>query len=138
MVDVRDVASKAADNVVRMAANFHLFENGSVTGLISADHVISAAKIVSWHLYEARRFLTEISAPLKNNDVIILDKWLLKKEKKEISITDILQFGPNRLRKRDALNMVLNELKALNRLKVQGSNVVINPELLKGGLDGIA
>src|SRR5205823_6460457 len=56
MIEVRDVASKAADNVARMAALFHIYESGP-SGLIEEKHVRAAGAVVGWHLYEARRFL---------------------------------------------------------------------------------
>ena len=40
MTETRDVASKAADNVARLAALFHLFEQGSPTGQIGSEHIV--------------------------------------------------------------------------------------------------
>ena len=56
MAEVRDVASKAADNVARLAALFHLYASGP-SGLIGAPSIVAAARIVRWHLYQARAFL---------------------------------------------------------------------------------
>ena len=48
LYDVRDVASKSADNVARMAALFHWFsESGDRIG---RDAVQSATAICAWHL----------------------------------------------------------------------------------------
>ncbi|RYH23910.1 MAG: DUF3987 domain-containing protein, partial [Alcaligenaceae bacterium] len=57
LFDVRDVASKIADNAVRLAALLHVFE-GHV-GPIGVDSMESGARIATWHLNEARRFLGE-------------------------------------------------------------------------------
>jgi putative DNA primase/helicase len=62
LVDIRDVASKAADNVARLAAVLHVVESGA-SGSISATHLIAACRLVAWHLTEARRFLGEFSLP---------------------------------------------------------------------------
>ena len=56
MAEARDVASKAADNAARLAALFHVFED-SPGGSIAPRLMEAAARIVSWHLYEARRFI---------------------------------------------------------------------------------
>ena len=56
LYDVRDVASKSADNAARLAALFHVFTYGA-SGLIVADSFESASSIVAWHLNESRRFL---------------------------------------------------------------------------------
>ena len=76
MAEARDVASKAGDNAARMAALFHTFECGPV-GSIGADHIKQAARIVVWHLYEARRFLNQISVPESIGDAMALEAWLV-------------------------------------------------------------
>jgi len=76
MVDVRDVASKAADNAVRLAAVFHVFEHGA-SGSISTIHLVAACQIVAWHLTEARRFRGEFSLPPVIANVARLDTWLI-------------------------------------------------------------
>ena len=76
LAEARDVASKAADNVVRLAALFHLFE-GDTGHHIGVDHIKHAAALVTWHLYEARRFLGEIALTKEVRDAERLDTWLL-------------------------------------------------------------
>ena len=44
MYDVRDVASKTAENAARIAANFHVFA-GESSNQISADHLDAAKRI---------------------------------------------------------------------------------------------
>jgi putative DNA primase/helicase len=61
LYDVRDVASKTADNAARLAALFHTF-NGSI-GAIDIEAMESAARVTAWHLTEARRFLGELAMP---------------------------------------------------------------------------
>ena len=62
LTDVRDVASKAGENCARIAALFHLFENGPC-GRIQVDHVAAAIKLMTWHLFEARRLLAVLALP---------------------------------------------------------------------------
>lgn len=50
--NVRDVASKTADNAARIAALFHVFE-GNTTDTIDTPEMKSAADIALWHLFEA-------------------------------------------------------------------------------------
>jgi putative DNA primase/helicase len=77
MEETRDVASKAPDGAVRLAALFHIFEHG-VEGEISAAHMRAASRIATWHLYEARRFLSELVMPPAVNNAVRLDAWLLQ------------------------------------------------------------
>jgi putative DNA primase/helicase len=51
---VRDVAAKAAENVARLAALFHVLEHGA-SGTIASGEIRAAASIAGWHLNEARR-----------------------------------------------------------------------------------
>ena len=76
MADVRDVASKAADNVARLSALLHVFVHG-VHRMIGPESVKSAATIVSWHLYQARAFLDDVAAPREMSVARRLDAWLI-------------------------------------------------------------
>jgi putative DNA primase/helicase len=55
LYDVRDVASKTADNAARLAALFHTF-TGSI-GPIDIEAMESGTRIALWHLLEGKRFL---------------------------------------------------------------------------------
>ncbi|MBK6758041.1 MAG: DUF3987 domain-containing protein [Moraxellaceae bacterium] len=51
--DIKDIASKSADNAARLAALFHVLEQGKA-GTISAKNMQRGAVLAGWHLYEAR------------------------------------------------------------------------------------
>ncbi len=134
LFDIRDVASKAADNVARLAALFQYFEKDSVT--IEAHSVVSASAIVAWHLNESRRFFGELSLPLEISDAMRLDKWTIEycKQNKThmVNKNHIRQYSP--LRKTDRLNNAIAELTNLNRIQLtnEGKKAIIkvNPGLL--------
>jgi putative DNA primase/helicase len=142
MADVRDVASKAADNVARLAALFHLYVHGAV-GPICKESVASAASIVSWHLYEARRFLGDVSAPRERANAGRLDAWLIDYCRREcvsrIERRRLQQYGPNAVRSNLALAAALAELIEAGRVRqLEGGKLIaVNPALL-GGDDGAA
>ena len=71
-----DSGSKAADNVARLAALFHLYENG-MNGEVGRDHVERAIRIVDWHLEQAKQLLTRVSFSQQRKNVVELDRWLL-------------------------------------------------------------
>src|SRR5205085_33748 len=48
LYDVRDVASKSADNAARLAALFHVFEGTG--GAVGADAFEGASRVAAWHL----------------------------------------------------------------------------------------
>ncbi len=103
MAEVRDVASKAADNVARLAALFHLYMHG-VTGQIDVAVVAAAARIVGWHLYQARAFLGDVAAPRELTAARRLDAWLVdfcrREGVREVERRTIQNRGPNPVRGR--------------------------------------
>lgn len=135
--EIRDVASKAAENIARMAALFHVFEHG-LDGDISADHIDRATLIVKWHLNEARRFFFETALTPEERDVAKLEEWLVKACRDN---------GSNIVSRREAQRGVLRNgggrLKAaLSTLEKHGrikqvntgkrKDIEMHPELLKG------
>lgn len=136
LYDVRDVASKTADNAARLAALFHVF-SGHV-GPIDLDAIESAARVTMWHLIEAGRFLREIAVPSAVANPARLELWLLdycrRKGTDKVATRDIQQYGPGCLRDRAIYTEALEELEELGRARLvqEGKKrlVQINPALL--------
>ncbi|SDI00012.1 YfjI family protein [Nitrosomonas sp. Nm132] len=135
LYDVRDVASKSADNAARLAAIFHAFKYGP-SGSIDADTFDRASRIAAWHLHESRRFFSELALPVELADAARLDRWLIEYCKRErtsfIGQNYALQHGP--LRKSDKLKNAIKELCELDRLQVTKDGkrftLKVNPLLL--------
>ncbi|WNC90516.1 YfjI family protein [Paraburkholderia sp. FT54] len=135
--DVRDVASKSADNAARLAALFHVFSGA--TGPVGLESFESAASIVAWHLSESKRFFSELALPDDLANAARLDAWLIEHCRTErtqtVSKRTAQQFGP--LRKADPLSVALKTLEELDRLRVEriGKQIVIhiNPALIATG-----
>lgn len=137
--DVRDVASKIADNAARLAALFHVIEGNEES--ISYDDMEKACIIARWHLNESRHLSNTPVTPAENN-AHRLDNWLIAKCKAlaltKMPFTDILKHGPSTMRKKEILTPILNTLVQLNRVKVvEGTPrmVHVNPALLKNASD---
>lgn len=134
--DVRDVASKVADNAARLAALFEVFENGK--GPISLQSFKSASRIAAWHLSEARRFFGEISQPEGLADAARLDVWLIEYCRKTgtniVCKNHVRQFGPGPLRHGARLDAAIKELADLDRLRLmkdgKRQTIEVNPGLL--------
>lgn len=120
LYDLRDVGSKAADNVVRLAALLHVFA-GSI-GPIDADCVESAMQIITWHLLEAKRFLGELAMPPEVANPMRLEAWMLDLCKREgtdkVSTRQIQQFGPGGLRDKATYTKAVQELAELGRARL--------------------
>ncbi|NLB82177.1 MAG: DUF3987 domain-containing protein, partial [Clostridiaceae bacterium] len=136
--EAKDIASKAADNLVRLATIFHIFETG-LSGHVTAECVSAAARIITWHLMEAKRFLSEVALPVELSNALKLNHWLLdyckKNNTSEITTRQVLQYGPSSTRQKRNLDSALLELQSLNRIRVHSVNkkilISINPELLE-------
>jgi putative DNA primase/helicase len=135
LYDVRDVASKSADNAARMAALFHLFGHG-VGGAAGPDSFESASRVAAWHLHEARRFFGELALPPELADAARLDTWLIGHCKRErthmVGKRSARQFGP--VREGARLDSAIRELCELDRVRLvkDGKRLTIhvNPALV--------
>jgi putative DNA primase/helicase len=134
LYDVRDVASKTADNAVRLAALFQVFEYGSREA-IELEAFEGASRIAAWHLNESRRFFGALALPPEMADAVKLDSWLIEHCKRERTIivgkNHVRQHGP--LRNGERLNAAIHELDHLDRLRLkkEGKRLLIflNPAL---------
>ncbi len=134
--DVRDVASKTADNAARLAALFHMFEHGG--GPVGVDAVEAGCRVAAWHLHEARRFFGELGAPPELADAARLDGWLIescrRKSVDRVPVSEVQQYGPGPLRRKAALRAALDDLAELDRarLVVEGRRkyIAVNPALI--------
>lgn len=139
LTEVRDAASKCADQAARIAAQLHVLEHGA-TGVISSGHMETAAKVAAWHLYEARHVLGEVALPKNLKNAARLDLWLMRYCRENnvasVSTRDIQRTGPNCIRDKHDLDQALSELTDAGRAIVQidgrQKRVLLNPKLLGG------
>ena len=135
LADAKDVASKAADNVARLAALFHLYECQG-EGQISKGLVACAIDIVTWHLYEAKRFLNQIAIPVHINNAIKLDDYILRycQDYKTDKLAKNHLRQHSAIRDKKLLNDALDELIDANHIKIvlddRTSMIEVNPALL--------
>lgn len=134
LYDVRDVASKSADNAARLAALFQMFEGAG--GAIGADAFEGASRITAWHLHEAWRFFGELALPAELADAARLDSWLIEYCQRErthlVPTREAQRLGP--IRDKEKLTTALRELEELDRVKVakdgRRKTIKVNPALV--------
>ena len=137
--DISDVASKAADNVARLAALFHAFEGVGAGGVVAVGSLRSASAIVEWHLNESLRFFGELALPRGLVVAGRLDSWLIERCKREgsnqIPTKEVQQYGPNGLREKAVIDAAMQELEELGRAHriCEGRRrfLAVNPALLR-------
>lgn len=93
-IEIKDFASKAAENAARLAALFHLF-SGKI-GDISTEDMEQAITLMHWYLCEARRLLEPKSTQPYLEEARKLLDWLLARRPQTPTPRDILQFSPLR------------------------------------------
>ncbi|MBC7617549.1 MAG: DUF3987 domain-containing protein [Candidatus Saccharibacteria bacterium] len=138
LYDVRDVASKTADNAARLAALLHTFA-GSI-GPIDLDAMESASRVTTWHLTEANRFLSELAMPAEQANPARLEAWLLdfcwRENTDKVPTREVQRNGPGGLRDKALIADAIRELAELGRARlVQDGKkklIQINPALLAG------
>ncbi len=142
LYDVRDVASKTADNAARIAGLLQLFEHG-MAGAVGLAAFEGASRIAAWHLHEARRFYGELALPEEQADAVRLDCWLInygKREKTNIIPRREVQRNvtPGHLRQKATLDIALAELVESGRVRLiqegRRKEIHINPVLLERGM----
>lgn len=139
---VRDVASKAADNVARLAGVLHLFESGP-TGVIGLRSMQAAARIVLWHLYAARGLFAPFTLSREAANAATLDRWLIDRCRMEgvdgFSTRAVLNGGPNGTRKREDFETAVGVLARHGRVRLVEDGrrrwLVVNPMLVDGTAD---
>lgn len=126
-LQIKDFASKAAENAVRLAALFHLFSGK--TGDISAEHIEQAIALMHWYLGEARRLLEPQSSQPNLEDARKVLGWLLERKLETTTPRDILQFGPLRNKtQRDSALETLIEHQHIRLVKTGNkTRIDINP-----------
>ena len=135
LYDVRDVASKTADNAARLAGLFQIFEYG-MGGVIGLPAFESASRIAAWYLSESRRFFGDLALPDELADATRLDTWLIgycqRGRTHLVTTREAQRLGP--VRDKGKLAIALRELEDLDRVRVthegRRKTIRVNPSLL--------
>ena len=113
--EMKDFASKAAENIARVAAVLHAFEiDGSDE--ISDEALVSAINLVAWHAEQYRNLLTSTN-PLveKLRKMTELYTWiastLMQKSWAYLHCSYLMQYGPNFSRKKATMDDLLSSLE---------------------------
>jgi putative DNA primase/helicase len=139
LADIRDVAAKAAENIARLAALFHVLAHGP-GGVMNEGAIDDAATVISWHLHEARRLLADLDTPTDLAAAIRLDDWLIAEARRNnnhcIPTPRVYQRGPSCVRDAKAMKTALATLADRGRARMVEDGkrrfVVVNPALVKG------
>lgn len=137
--DVQDVGSKIAEQAARLAACFHVFD--LVVGSVIGDrHMLKAIQVARWYLRESLRIhrLTTVAEVVQHAEKLeqFLVRELTGKNIYILPIRTIQQYGPQCIRKKDALRAAADILQVHGRARwktIGGhtSEIWLNPLVLK-------
>jgi hypothetical protein len=107
--EVRGLASKAAEHIARIAAVLTLVHDPVATD-VTEDAMQRATVLMEFYLGEALR-LSNVQPQHEQADLaIMLWTWLTQRGKRHITLSEMAQFGPAKLRKAKTLRMLMNVL----------------------------
>lgn len=119
----KDFASKAPENIARIAAVFHafLFDDSDE---ISSENLRCATNLVDYYANQYLATFQKHNPVLEHfEDLMTLEKWIFSTwhelKMRGVSKSYILQFGPNRLRQKSKLDPLLENLVQSNRIVAQ-------------------
>lgn len=133
--DIRDCASKVAENAVRLAGLFHYYEG--LDGPISGDTLRRAVDICSWHMLEFKRLFAESpEMPLEFQDAMALEKCIsgysaARPGQYYVPKKYLFTHGPSSVRKKARLDLALHVLWGQGKIAIHKDErtivVVLNP-----------
>jgi hypothetical protein len=128
-VTVKDFASKAAENLVRLAALFHLFEEQD--GDITSENIERASQVINWHLLETKRIINIRAHSAGHAYALKLLSWIKEKKLTTTTARYLQQYSPIRNKNhRNAAIHILLENYYLKELQEAGKTIlVINPKI---------
>lgn len=110
LAELRDRTSKAVENACRIAGVLAAIEGGLSVREIGKDHLARGLVLVQWYLSETLRIKTLAQVPTEIMDAEALMRWLQDRNMRRFYSVQVMQSGPTRIRRKEALNEVLKVL----------------------------
>lgn len=115
--DIQGFASKAPEQVSRLAAVMTLFTNVSASE-VDDDAMAKAVSLMECYLDEALRLLNTSAVQHELQDAQCLLDWLIDRyQGNEISLRDACRLGPHRLRNADTIKRLFVKLSEFGHLR---------------------
>jgi hypothetical protein len=127
--DIKDGASKIAENISRIACIFQtldFFKENSHQ--ISVDAVQAADAVCSWYISQFKLIFGDFSvisedAQNANELMMWLERIWMQSGHVPIRKNSVRQLGPNKIRKKDALDRALNVLQNQGKIWISFSGI---------------
>ncbi|MCG4453294.1 DUF3987 domain-containing protein [Pseudomonas sp. MMS21-TM103] len=126
-----DHASKLFENIARVAAVLHYFEG--LDGDISLDTLNIAINLCKWYSDEFVRIF--VPSPQDESDAVELMEWLRGRSyggQRYVLKNHVLQYGPNKIRKKSRLDLALECLCSHRMISLCGLGAKVFIDLKPG------
>lgn len=110
LCEIRDRASKAMDNAIRIAGTLAVMDHGTAAKVIEVEHLQRGLELIQWYLAEALRIRGAAAIPQAVSDAELLLAWLKKRELRLFRSRDVLNAGPAPLRNKPRFMAAVEEL----------------------------
>jgi Protein of unknown function (DUF3987) len=107
---LRDVAGKAAENALRIAAVLTVIESPGAS-IIKPEEMAAGCELMTWYVSEALRLSGMHRQPPAIRAAIKLHEWLKAKRKTEVTRSEVMQFGPAPVRQKAEADAALATLE---------------------------
>ena len=107
--EIRWLASKAAEHLARIAAVLTLMNDPAAT-VVTEDAMRRAAILMEFYLGEALRLSDILPQNEQAELAMMLWTWLTQRGKRHITLSEMTQCGPRKLRKAKTLRMLMDVL----------------------------
>ena len=136
--EVRDFASKNAEQAVRISGVIHVFNYGP-EGEIQPDTMEQSINLAEWYLHEAKRIFVTAGLPVEFKNAFILQNWIKNycqmSQLSQLSQRIVLKEGPNQLRDKqirdDALKILEEHGSVILITEGKKKIIKVNPKLLE-------
>jgi hypothetical protein len=136
-VGFNDLASKAAEQVARIAAILSNIQHG-LGAMPNEEDVRNAGIIMKWHMHDAMRIFSIMEADEGLSDAVELSRWLVEQCKaqgvSQIPRREIQRSGPSSVRNKEKLQGAILELITAGHVREIQINkqklIAVNPKLL--------
>ena len=109
-----------------------IIENPEATS-ISSEAMSSGCELAAWYVGEALRLSDAYRQPASLRNAIRLRDWLLTKGKREVSLREVMQYGPAPVRLKAQAEAALAELEDYGHVTRQGDGRGARWTLAAGG-----
>jgi hypothetical protein len=107
---LRDVAGKAAENALRIAAVLTVIESPGAS-IIKPEEMAAGCELMTWYVSEALRLSGAHRQSPAIRNAIKLHEWLKAKRKTEVTRSEVMQFGPAPVRQKAEADAALATLE---------------------------